>query len=66
MRYTITLERSLTREYEIEADTLGEAIDRADAILAETRECPAEMDGNGEFWSYELMDESEMGVVFSR
>lgn len=58
MKAHITIERTLSRGYEIEYSTLEDLRQKADALLEQVQQHPEEMEGAGESWDYAAVDEN--------
>lgn len=56
MKAHITIERTLSRGYEIEYSTLEDLRQKADALLEQVQQHPEEMEDCGEAWDYAATD----------
>lgn len=63
MKYYITIERSLSRGYEIEANSEEEMQRKAEELLASLMEIPSEMEDGGESWDYAVSGEDGQDVI---
>jgi hypothetical protein len=63
VKYEITIEKSLTRSFEVEAETDEEAIEKAKTLIQKADQSPAEMDNADEYWDYKILDDRERTVV---
>lgn len=58
MKAQITIERTLSRGYEIEYDGLEDLQAKAEELLKLVQDHPEEMEGCGEVWDYAATDTS--------
>lgn len=63
MKYNVTIERVLTRGYEIEADTEEELLHKVEELQSSLMDDPAEMEDSGESWDYAVTDDEGRDII---
>lgn len=63
MKYNVTIERALTRGYEIEVDTEEEMLRKVEELQAALMDDPAEMEDSGESWDYAVTDDEGRDII---
>lgn len=65
MKYHVSIERTLSRGYEIEADTAEEMRRKAEELQTAAQADPEQLEDSGESWECTITDEAGRTVILS-